>query len=308
MRVVPYVVAVAVLGGLGCSAPVVTSGDGDAEAAAPSTAFVLVERTISGGTGGDATRAEAVARFVRMRAGGQSAVDEASLRLVGVTLDFPELGQCASLPTLGARSAGARAVDLLDVGAISVEVKATREERPGSGVVFLQPRRLPEIVDLVSGVVYSTRATDPDALAEDALYVVRASGRPDQDLGGFVATATAPSEPAVLTFAGQDAKAPGGVSLSADGAADLVWAPGSPQDFVYVDVNTSAVGLKGAVAARTVRCLFTDEGHASLSASVLEEGEGTLTLHRVHRENFQSRGIEAGEIRFDFARVVPFHR
>ena len=36
--------------------------------------------------------------------------------------------------------------------------------------------------------------------------------------------------------------------------------------------------------------------------------EGTLAVHRLHREAFHARGVEPGEVRFDFARVVAFAR
>jgi hypothetical protein len=33
-----------------------------------------------------------------------------------------------------------------------------------------------------------------------------------------------------------------------------------------------------------------------------------LAVHRLHREAFSARGVDPGEVRFDFARVVSFVR
>jgi hypothetical protein len=284
--------------GVGCSAPVYSTVDGPMEASiggAASTAVVLIERTVAGG---ESTRAEAVARFVRMRSG---AVDNEALRMVGAAIDFPRLGGCApASDAKGPEATAVRAVELVDVGTISVEVN-------GSGL-SLQPRRLPDIVDLVSGVVYSSRASDSEALPSDATYVLRAGGRLGLNAGGdefapFVVTATAPNEPSSLWIGGQDAKTAGGLVLSSDGPVDLAWDAGRPEDVVYVDVaQLTPTGM------HNVRCVFADVGRAVLSPSTIADGEGTLAFHRLHREVFQARGIDAGEIRFDFARVVSISR
>ena len=62
-------------------------------------------------------------------------------------------------------------------------------------------------------------------------------------------------------------------------------------------------------AAPATRCLFDDGGHATLEASAFGALEdGTIAVHRLHREAFHARGIDPGEVRFDFARVVSFVR
>jgi hypothetical protein len=292
MRSIDFVLPVLCLAGIGCSAPILTSAEADAEASAQTTAVVLIERTVSTG---DSTRAGAVARFIRMRGG---SVDEDALRMVGASLDFPAMGTCASVVSARAAapaSGAARTVELVNLGAITVEANGAR--------VSLSPRALPDIVDLVSGVVYSTRAPAPDALPAETSYVLRGSGRPELDVAPFAVTATAPNEPGELLVQGQDARAPGGLLLAPDAPADLAWSAGGPEDVVYVDVTQSA-----AAGPRNVRCLFDDGGKAIIPASLFTEGEGTMTVHRLHREAFQARGIDTGEIRFDFARAATFRR
>ncbi len=295
MRVLEFALPLLCVAGFGCSAPVVTSAEADAEASSTTAAVVLVERTVSAG---ESARAEAVARFVRMRGG---PIDEEALRMVGAALDFPPMGTCAAQHDVYAPRApeqdnrGVQSVELVDLGAIAIEANGAR--------VSLQARRLPDIVDLVSGVVYSSRASAPEALPPEMAYALRANGRPDLDVAPFAAFATAPSEPAELVVAGQDARTPGGLVLSPDTTTELSWAAGSADDVVYVDVNQSS-----SAGPRNVRCLFDDAGRAVIAASSLSDGDGTMTVHRLHRESFLARAIDAGEIRFDFARVVSFRR
>jgi hypothetical protein len=251
----------------------------------PPTAVVLIERTVAGG---ENARAEAVARFVRMRAG---AVDDEALRLVGAAIDFPPPGTCAlATEEEGRENAVGRAVELVDVGAVSVEVNGAS--------LSLLPRRLPDIVDLVSGVFYSTRPPDADALPSGATYILRAGA--DEV---FAVTSRAPDEPGNLRIGGQDAKTPGGLVLPSDAGIEISWGSGNPEDSIYVDV-----AQLGSSGMRSARCLFGDTGHAVLPTSVVVEGGGTVAVHRLHRETFQARGFGTGEIRFDFARVVAFRR
>jgi hypothetical protein len=35
---------------------------------------------------------------------------------------------------------------------------------------------------------------------------------------------------------------------------------------------------------------------------------GTIAVHRLHHEAFRAHGVDPGEVRFDFARVVSFVR
>jgi hypothetical protein len=225
-------------------------------------------------------------------------VDDEALRMVGAAIDFPPVGTCASMVATRASASengATREVELVNLGAITVEANGAR--------LYLQPRRLPDIVDLVSGVVYSSRAPDHEALPAEAPYVLRASGRPDVDMSPFSVTATAPGDLGALVVSGQDARAPGGVALAPGAQADLSWAAGDPDDLVYVDVTEPTTP-----GPRNVRCLFDDAGRAVIGATVLGDGDGTMVIHRLHREAFSARGLDAGEIRFDFARVVSFRR
>jgi hypothetical protein len=267
--------AVAVL--VGCSANVVASPEiADAETGPSSAAFVEVTRTSTG------DQSRAVARFARVR-GGPLGEGEMDLLRVGLTL--PPLDSCAPATQAAAPDGPSpRAVELADVGSLTVEAGGTS--------TALTTRRM-NVIDLVSGVVYWGEGPLPSR----GRYELRASGRagalanadPSLEVPAFVVSAQSPGEP-------QDVHVANGPS-----GLDVTWDPGSQEDVVYVDV--------AARGQTTTRCTFSDGGRATIPAFALGfADEGTLSIHRVHRESFRVRGIDRGEVRFDLARVVAFSR
>jgi hypothetical protein len=323
-----------------CSAPLATPGSSsstdaflrDAAEGASTAALVAFERTT---TANETVHGSAVGRFVRMRSG---LVDDATLRMVGATLDLPALGSCSrtgpdaqglSADTEGSASLqadGPHSVELLDVGDLTVEAGGVRAS--------LEARALPDIVDLVTGVLYSTRtAFAADGLPTRGAYVLRSSGSGavsdgEHGVPAFAVSTTAPGEPEELLIEGQDARSADGVELALGGPVSLRWktTDGGDDDVVYVDVvaaTADEAAREAGDAAGNVRCAFADRGSAVLPSSVFaiaaadgtrgELARGTLVVHRVHREAFQvagqgRTGIEAGVVRFDFARAAEFAR
>jgi hypothetical protein len=290
----------------GCSANVSASAD-DADAASASgsssaaTALVSIESvsTNVAGTTGD-RKVSAIARFVRARDG---VVDEDALRMVHASLALPDVGTCA-VPDLD--PASARAVSLVDLGSVSLESEGVQTP--------LAPRELPDVADLVDGVVYTSRALDGEALPASSTYTVRASG--NDTIPAFAVRASAPSELHALRLGSFDADATtdghDATELQVDPAAslDLSWdASGSSiRDRVYVDVTAGSGD--GSSDPTALRCAFADSGHAELPAQAWAAlggaTSGELTLHRLHREQLQATGIGTGEVRFDFARQISF--
>ena len=91
------------------------------------------------------------------------------------------------------------------------------------------------------------------------------------------------------------------VTSSASGL-DVAWdaSDADARDLVYVDVLAPSF---------VARCSGSDIGHLALPSAVLSGiDEGTVSVHRVHRESFKTRGIDPGEVRFDLARAVAFRR
>lgn len=271
----------------GCTGAVsISPGTGDADTMTTS-AVVIVERTMDA-TGG--ARAQTSARFVRVAA--RSSRQDA-LRTIGAALDLPASGTCASIAALSegtSQHEPTPVIELADVGAISLEA-SQRETR-------LVPRQLPDVTDVVSGVVYA-RAVDPALLPAETEYVVRVGGGSDVD--PFDVPATAPADPSDVRVLGEDS---GGRLVVASGAAvELTWSPDGTDDSLYVDVQPSGF-----------RCVLgdganppADHAGTTVPASLLDDA-GTITVHRLRRENLGARGLESGEIRFDFSRSVHYSR
>ena len=282
MRLSPLALLPVIPAALGCAGTVSGSDAVDAEASAKTSALVAIERTTDSTQG---SRAEASARFLRITA---ASTDDA-MHAIGAALDLPAVGTCAALSTRAAAPSNGTdpgpvpVVELLDVGSVSLEA-AGIETR-------LSPRQLPDVTDVVNGVVYS-RATDPLLLPAGARYVVRVAGAPG--VGPIEVSAVAPADPADVRIAGETREGSG--TLTASGSSvDLSWTA-RLDDVVYVDVRPSGV-----------RCALGDTGTGSVSTLLLDD-EGTLIIHRLHRESLHTRGIDSGEVRFDFARTVGYVR
>jgi hypothetical protein len=241
----------------------------DAEAVSATSASAIV--VVERGPSGDAI----VARFVRAR---QGMVDDVALRTAGVQ-DLPALGTCVTSfeGPLGAAPSAARPVDLLDVGAVTFDS------------TVLLPRSLPDPAGMVSGYFYSARTNESFATAAASRVSLRASGGADLP-EGFAVNLASPRELVDVRVA------------SLAGALDVTWdaTDADVHDFVYVDVLAPTF---------VARCSGNDYGRLTLPANVLGNvEEGSLSVHRVHRESFKTRGIDPGEVRFDLARVVTFRR
>jgi hypothetical protein len=269
-------------------AAAVSASDVAADAETTTTsAIVVVERSADpAGT----PSAQASARFVRVAR--TSSSDEA-LRAIGAKIDLPALGTCAPLASL-ADGVGpddpAPFVELLDVGLVSLEPSAGPETR-------LVPRQLPDVTDIVSGVVYA-RATDPGLLPADSRYVLHVAGGPS--LPAFDAIAVAPAAPSDVRVAGEDGAS---AIVVADESVRIAWSARPAGDSIYVDVQPAGM-----------RCLLQADGRGGNDSqgtlpSSLFGGSGFFVIHRLHREALRAIGLDSGEIRFDFARSIGYrHR
>jgi hypothetical protein len=267
---------------VGCAGTVSTADGVDAEATT-TTAVVAIERTADSTEG---SRAEASARFIRITAA-SSAGD--ALHTIGAALDLPATGSCATVASLAsAPVAQTSVVELLDVGEVTLRADGVETR--------LAARQLPDVTDVVSGVVYD-RATDSALLPAATSYTVHVAG--GHGLEPLEVTAAAPGDPEDVRIVGEDVAG----TLVASGAnIELSWstsasAPGEPAgDIVYVDVRPNGV-----------RCVLDGSGHGAVSTLFLDD-EGTLVVHRLRREPLTARGIDSGEVRFDFARTVAYVR
>lgn len=272
--------ALASLTAVGCVAPPEDRPDAEA-ATTTATAIVVVERT----TGpGDAIRGDAViARFVRVR---QGSVDEQALRIAGAAWELPAAGTCvAAAQDIAQPALQPRSVDLLDVGVLTTSTLDGSYNAAKSTVML--PRSMPDPTGVVSGVFYSARSAE--AFTPTARLQLHTSGGPDMP-EGFRVDVASPHDVGDVRVT----SAPSGLDIGWD--VDTV-----SSDLVYVDV----IGQ----SSRILRCSALDVGQLSIPAASLGAiDEGMVSVHRLHRESFRAKGIEPGEIRFDLARVVAFHR
>lgn len=281
-RVTPFVSLGALAFAAGCSGQVVATADADA---AQTFALVGVELSSPAGEGPDAVRTHASARFLRM----PSSTDfELASHLVGASLELPPVGECASVAPFeeerGFPLASFGPIDLVDVGSVTVEA--------GALLAPLSARAFPDVVDLVSGVVYTTRDTN-DAFPAPANYRFVVAG--SSQLDPTVIETPAPSFPEDVHIAGQ--------ALDSDPLfvtrepLPITWTPGDRDGLVYV-------GLTSYEASRLVRilCTFADIGQATIPADALPDAASTsIALHRVERLPVTAEGFDGGEVRFDLA-------
>jgi hypothetical protein len=276
---------------VGCAANVSGSPSaGDAEVVTTTSAVVVVERTVNQGNASEGSRAEASARFVRV-AFGSSTLE--ALRAIGASLELPARGTCASLSSLAQtahKADPAPVIELADVGSVSLEAIA-------GGETHLVPRQLPDVTDVVSGMVYA-RATDPALLPAATRYVVHVGGGPG--LEPFDVSAIAPADPSDVIVVGEN---PTGRLVANGASVDLAWPADGTDDLVYADVRPAGVRCTLGDGTGSQQDLV----RGSVSTSLMD-GAGTVIVHRLHREALVARGVEAGEIRFDFARSIAYLR
>jgi hypothetical protein len=276
---------VAGFAGLGCSATV-SSSTGDAEARLSTSAVVVVERMVDPAGG---SRAEASARFVRVAS--PVSTDEA-LQAIGAAVILPAAGHCVPLASLSSASPltePAPVVELIDVGSVSLDAEGRQ--------THLVSRLLPDVTDVVSGLVYA-RTADPTLLPAESRYTLRVGGR--SDLAPIELTALAPADPTNVLTGGTDVQ---GTLVVTGPALAFSWPAGAEADVLYVDLQPGGV-----------RCVLGGETtagdplvRASIQTALLGDS-GTLVVHRLRSEPFVAQGLEGGELRFDFGRSLSYVR
>ena len=262
-------------GALGCSVTATADSADASDVSASQAALVTVERT------SDPAKTEVVARLVRVV--GPGTLDEPALRLAGVSDDLPGLGTCVA-PSVRAQASAVRSLELADLGQVTAEL--------GGAPVGLTARHVPDPAGVLSGVVYNARLVEPSAVEGRKLVVRTAPSDPE---AAFVAEVRVPADVSDLRIGGQDPRE----LTTAPGPAELTWLAGEPEDVIVVDVR--------AQGRPSVRCAFADAGRGVLP---LLGDDGTLVVHRVHRERFRldKSRRDDGEIRFDTSKTFVFSR
>ncbi|HEY3594175.1 MAG TPA: hypothetical protein VGL13_09875 [Polyangiaceae bacterium] len=267
---------------VGCSGNIVTASDASTTT---TQALLSVESTSPAGDAAGSAGAHASAYFLRLQSGADPSL---AARMVGTSVVLPALGQCAPVEITGDEGmplASLGPVDLIDVGQVALQGPSTRS--------VLAARAFPDVVDLVSGVVYTTRDPVADAVRDPSSYVFHISG--SQSLPAMSIETHAPGTAAGLSV--------GGYALGADALslprADLTiaWQPNARADAIYVELASLEDG-----PLERVRCAFAPSGPAIIPASALPRaGAQSLSVHAVRRESISATGLDGGEVRFDLA-------
>ncbi len=240
-------------------------------------AVIAVTRTAPALSPEDA-RADAFAGFVRTTGDTEP---QAALRLAGLGLDLPPVGECRRGARAEASRTGLAAFELLDAGEVTLVA--------GGSVTTLAPRAFPTITDSISGVVYTTRDRAAAPLPAASSYTVATTG--GRSLGALSGEGQAPALLADVELAGEPFEEL--ETAPSQGDLTLRWAPGSAGDRVYVE-------LVGGGERST--CAFADEsGKGTIPASALPApGEAAVSIHRLREATFSDVGITQGALRFDF--------
>jgi hypothetical protein len=270
---------------------------GDAPEAVVTQGTVAVERvvSVSGPTTEPAVRTHVSARFMQLSGGFDQQLAE---RVVGSPRELPPRGTCGwRTPTgLGPLppSAAHGSIELLDVGEVLL--------RAGQSSLPLAARAFPDVGEVVSGVVYTSRDGTSD-LPVGVPYRIETSGSPL--VSGFQLTVDAPLEPLELQIGGQAVEGDGVVVLRGD-TLELAWRTAADGSADQIVVDLTPVGLDGAEdPAESARCAFDDSGSARVfpeytSWSVLPD-ELDVTVHRLRRVVARLPEIDQTIVEFDFA-------
>jgi hypothetical protein len=176
-------------------------------------------------------------------------------------------------------------VDLVDVGAVALEASNVR--------ATFATRAFPDVADLVSGVVYTTRDLVADPLPDRGTYSFRIAG--SNTIPAATLEATAPGPAGDLFVAGVPLRSD--VLALRRGDLQIQWEPAAGTELVYVELASMEDG-----PLDRVRCTFANDGKGVIAMSALPRAATqSISIHLVRREGIAAPGLDGGWIRFDLA-------
>ena len=286
----------------GCSATVVDEGDAaDGSEQAPQ-ASVAVERTTfvppDSASPQDRARSHVSALFMKVFGGLDH---ELAHQVIGST-DPSEL----EAPT-GCRSREQPAspplvedfggtIELVDVGDMILRIDAQ--------AMPLAARAFPDVGDIVSGLIYTSRDDSSD-LPAGGTYVFESSGSAVME--SFVLQAEAPSPPEDVKLGGQQLSSDE-AAVSAGEPLAISWEPGDGGDRIVVQLDQPS-----QQDFTPLRCVFLDDsGGGSVPAHLMDLQPGAeveVAVHRLRRVEVSYKPAAHGSephravVDFDFATV-----
>lgn len=183
---------------------------------------------------------------------------------------------------------GSRAeVRLLDVGSLEV--------RAGDRALHLEPRRFPDLWNVVSGVIYST---DGDLPANTWRF--SAAGAQVGRVPAFEVEARSPDELSSVQLAEQSLTE-GATAVLPRRGFSVRWARGDRDDAISVVFEQA-----GAEGTSRVVCTARDEGSLEVDGvwadrvgDMAARGGATITVHRLRARPFVLTGVDQAQVVFD---------
>ena len=291
---VTWVVVGLGLGSFGCSVAtaeeVATTERGSTQAVLRIQREELPDRT---------ARGDALAGFIRLPA---SADRARTLRLAGLSSDFPPPGQCRERDgadaTLSVSELGR--IDLLDADDVELKIGERDHE--------LAPHAFPTVTDWIRGVVYTSRDRGAEHLTPGEVF--RFVARSVEGTGDVEVVSASPPGLLDVTLAGQAWDEVESVEWRP--FLDVTWAPAAARETTPFDVVTVSVETERT----SWSCSFLDvEGAGSVplrvaradgERDVIAAGEeARVSVHRVRESASQlSSDVDLLEVRFDFSVVT----
>jgi hypothetical protein len=282
----------------GCSVAVADDGDRAGASGDPVTrGDVAVQRVVTVADGVDEPDvvSRVSARFLLLSAG----LDDGWVAmLVDGDKALPSLGTCSfpssAPPEPLPPSSPDSSIELLDVGDVMIHA--------GPSTMPLAARAFPDVGDLVSGVVYTSRDASAE-LPPGVPYLLETTGSPL--VRGFRMALDPPGELDDLTLDGELLRG-GDPQVTAADEMVLTWTRDEARnggDLILVELTP--VQEQEAAAATPLRCLYPDSGDARLPA--LQTMVGTvgdqvdISVHRLRRIVAVLPEIDETAVEFDFA-------
>lgn len=245
-------------------------------------------------------RGDALAGFIRLPA---SADRARTLRLAGLSSDFPPPGQCRERDASDATSSVSELgrIDLLDADGVELKIGDRDHE--------LAPHAFPTVTDWIRGVVYTSRDRGAEHLTPGEVF--RFVARSVEGTGDVEVVSASPPSLLDVTLAGQAWDEVEGVEWRP--FLDVTWAPATPREATTTfDVVTVSVESERT----SWSCSFLDvDGAGSVPLRVARADgdrdivgvgeEARVSVHRVRETASQlSNEVDLLEVHFDFSVVT----
>lgn len=248
------------------------------------SALLVVERRATIPSTSSPLSVQVGARFVQFTGVARGALPE----LLG-TPAIPEAVGCSQQEPRESDQSSRAEVRLLDVGALEV--------RSGAHTLALEPRRLPDLFRVVSGVVYAAEGE-----IEGSRWQFHAAGNTSARIPAFDVEARAPEAIAGFTVGDQVIGANSGVVRLPRGAFSLRWTRGDASDFIVAHFEGSA----SEHAVPVVCSARDDAGSLEIDAVWAERiartaSVGRLVVHRVGVRPFALANVDNAAVIFDSA-------